>query len=379
MTQPTHPDYYVRWRDENLAPKGETAAWEKLTLVPRFNNWASWILEIRAEHLNLAFIDWKYSIEVFRKSVGFVAGPITSIDHLNYRKDRYRIAGVGHLIHLDDRLATPEPAGPPYDTDAYDIQASTDAETQLKYYVDAHCGPGAKAARQNLTIAVNNNRGLSIPGRARFYNLLKLCRSLALQGGDIGFKVTINGADLEFEVYEPTDLTDDVKLSQGLGTLLGYRVISEAPTANHITGAGGGQGITRVFREGEDTVSQATYGRRIEMFRDRRDTTDTDEIDNTIQEELDKNADRVSVELYPADTLQAGAIDDYFVGDKITAEADGVTYTTPVREMKITVTENLETVIPVVGSPGAVANDAFSDLYSKINTLQAQLALVQKE
>lgn len=379
MTAQTHPDYYVRWRDENLAPKGETAAWEKLTLVPRFNNWASWILEIRAEHLNLDFLDWRYSIEVFRKSVSFVAGPITSIDHLNYKKDRYRIGGVGHLIHLADRLATPQPAGPPYDTDAYDIQASTDAETQLKYYVNAHAGPSAKAARQQLTIATNQNRGLSIPGRARFYNLLELCRSLALQGGDLGYKVSINGADLEFDVYEPTDLTDDVKLSQEMGTLLGYRFIAHAPTTNHVTGAGSGQGIARIFREGEDTASQTKFGRRIEMFRDRRDTDDTDEIDNTIQEELDKNADRVSVELYPSETLQAGAIDDYFVGDKITADVDGVLYTTPVREMKIVVAENLESVIPVVGSPGAVANDAFSDLYAQIGNLQAQLALVQKE
>ena len=379
MVEQTHPDYYVRWRDKNLAPVGETAAWEKLTLVPRFNNPASWILDIRAEHLNVNFLDWSNSIEVFRKSMGFVAGPITGIRHLNYRKNVYRISGVGNLIHVNDKLATPQSEGPPYDTDAYDIQTSTDAETQLKYYVDAHCGPGAKVARQKLTIAANQNRGASIPGRARFYNLLELCRSLALQGGDMGFRVTINGTELEFDVYEPTDLTDDVKLSLGLGTLLGYQITSEAPTANHITGAGGGQGITRIFREGEDATSQEKYNRRIETFRDRRDTTDTDEIDNTIQEELDKKAERVSVELYLADTLQAGAIDDYFVGDKITAEADGVTYTTPIREMKITVAANLETVIPVVGSPGAVAENAFSDLYSKINDLQAQLALVQKE
>ena len=379
MTLQTHPDYYVRWRDKNLAPKGETAAFEKLTLIPRFNNWASWILEIRAKHLNLAFLDWTYSLEVFRKSTSFVAGPITSIDHLNYKKDRYKISGVGYLVHLDDRLATPEPLGPPYTTDAYDIQASTDAETQLKYYVDAHLGPSAKAARQKLTIATNQNRGTSIPGRARFYNLLGMCQSLALQGGDLGFKVTINGTDLEFEVYEPEDLTDDVKLSRELGTLVGYRVISQAPTTNHVTGAGGGQGTARVFREGEDATSQTKYDRRIESFRDRRDTLDTNEIDKSVQEELDKGADRVSVELFPAETEQAKAIDDYFIGDKITAEVDGVVYTTPVREMRIVVEANRETVVPVVGSPGRVASNAFSDLYSKINSLQTQLSLVQKE
>ena len=67
MTEPTHPDYYVRWRDESLNLIGETAAWEKLTLVPRFNNWASWILEIRAEHLDLDFLDWRYSIKSFER------------------------------------------------------------------------------------------------------------------------------------------------------------------------------------------------------------------------------------------------------------------------------------------------------------------------
>jgi len=379
MTLQTHPDYYVRWRDENLAPKGETAAFEKLTLIPRFNDWASWILEIRAEHLNATFLDWKNSLEVFRKSESFVAGPITTIDHLNYKKDRYKISGVGHMVHLDDRLATPEPAGPPYTTDAYDIQASTDAETQLKYYVDAHCGPGAKVARQKLTIATNQNRGSSLPGRARFYNLLAMCQSMALQGGDLGFKVTLEGTELEFEVYEPTDLTGDVKLSRELGTLVGYRVISNAPTTNHVTGAGGGQGITRIFREGEDTASQTKYDRRIESFRDRRDTTDTDEIDKSIQEELDKGADRVSVELYPTETEQARPIDDYYVGDKITATVDGVTYTTPVREMNIVVEANMETVVPVVGSPGRADSNALSDLYSKLQNVQSQLALIQKE
>jgi hypothetical protein len=98
----------------------------------------------------------------------------------------------------------------------------------------------------------------------------------------------------------------------------------------------------------------AAFG-RIEQLRDRRDTTDVAQINQTLTEELAAKAFRTSASVTPTDTQAFRFLTDYWLGDRVTSVLDGIPLIEVVRELSLTVTPSGERVVPVIGTPGTTA------------------------
>jgi hypothetical protein len=193
-----------------------------------------------------------------------------------------------------------------------------------------------------------------VTGNARFETVLELLQSLALAGGDLGFRVIQVEDTLEFQVYEPRDQSTFVIFSRDLGNLAAFNYETDGPEANYFIGAGSGEGTARVFVEKGDAASIASYG-RIEQFRDRRDTADVPQIEQTLDQEIAAKSDRTAAGLTPTDTEAFAFLTDWWLGDRATGVVDGIPIVEVVRELSLTLTPDTEQVLPVIGTPGASA------------------------
>lgn len=311
--------YRIYIRDADRRRVAEVEDYQQLDLVLRYNAVSSWVLELPADGDPAGLLAWGGGIVVTRDGSTLLSGPVTRFERQwDARTNRLTASGPDDLVWLDRRSALPVPAGPPYTSQAHDVRTGP-AETVIKQYVDYNAGPSASVDMQvsGLTVAADTALGLAVTGRARFQNLLELCQALALAGGDIGFRLVQSGLDLEFQVWQPSDLTRSAIFSPALGNLVAYRYTAEAARVNHVICGGGGEGTSRTFEEGEDAASIARYG-RIVGFRDRRDTTDTAELQQTIAEELAGGAERMRLSLTPIDSPGLAFVGDYALGDLVT-------------------------------------------------------------
>ena len=137
--------------------------------------------------------------------------------------------------------------------------------------------------------------------------------------------------------------------SQELGTLAGWTSMTEAPEVNYVYVAGGGKGQNRLIREYSDPASVSAWG-RVEGFDDRRDTTDTAELDEAGAEVLADGIPTPELELTAVDTESQRFLDDWQLGDKATATLDGQVITDVIREVTITLEANTPPVVtPTIG------------------------------
>jgi hypothetical protein len=368
-------------RGAQLQRLGQISDYTKLAMVLRHNGVSTWVLEAPRSDL-VAQVDFGLGFG------GLIVKPDDSDEVLlsgSLKKpirnwsgagDSMVLAGVDDTVWLDQRLAYPVPAGPPYTASAYDTRTGI-CETIMRQYVDVNAGPGATEARRvnGLTLAANQARGLSITGRARFQNLLELLQELALAGGGLGFRIVQVGAGLQFQVYTSTDLTASAIFSAELGNLHSYTEEIEAAEANYIIAAGGGEGTARTFREFGDSESILKYG-RVEKFRDRRDTTSNAELDQTIVEELAENAEKLGLSYGPTDTARLKFLNDYGLGDKVTVVTSQVTQEV-VREVEITITPDSVTAVPVVGTPGVV-QEGLEAIFARLKGLSGRLQNLER-
>jgi hypothetical protein len=281
----------------------------------------------------------------------------------------------------------------------------------MKQYIDANIGSGAQSNRKlNITIEPDQTRGSTVTGNARFNTLLDLCGTLALAGGDIGFKVVQNGNTLQFQVYQPTDKTKSVIFSPFLGNMIDFDYTETNPSANYILAGGTGQGASRITVESGDSTSISTYG-RIEEFLDQRDTTDTTQLKQAVDTELSQKANQTNLNMTAIDTEGMAFIHDYNLGDKVTAiltqpeiiqESDELSYflslyqtelitieklkeiqvvstviTDVIRQITITIDQNGETINPVIGSPDSTVRTGLN-IFSKIKQINKRLINLER-
>jgi hypothetical protein len=365
----------IEIRDANLDLVGQVDDFTKLEAVLRFNLADSWILDLPARYAS--DIGPGAGIVVRRGTDVLFSGPVTKPER-NWDKDTdsLTVAGVSDDGHVEDRLAFP--SAPPYTGSAYDVRTGA-AETVMRAYVNANAGPGAASARQvaGLVLAADGGLGSTVTGRARFDVLGDLLRSLAVSGGDLGFRIVQNGAALTFEVYEPEDRSATVKFSPALGNLHAFTYAPSAPEGNYVIVGGGGEGTARVFSEGGDSASITRWGRRIETFRDRRDTTNAGELAQSRDEELASKAGKMSLTIEPVDTSGIQFLRDYRLGDLVAVEVDGSTIVDVVREVKLTISPAGETVAPTVGTPEAIGR-GFLGLFGTVRALGRKVGHLER-
>jgi hypothetical protein len=371
-TPPPRWRVFVRAPDLSLVME---VGFVKLAVKLRLNDVSTWTIELASDDSATALLrNPDYGVRIDRDAVTVLSGPAVQPQTIfNTDAAITTVTGVDDTVVLRDALARPQPAtaAPPYATAAYDVRTGV-ASSVLFGYVDANIGPSAPAnfRASRLTLGTDPVEGASVSGNARWENLLTLLQPLALTGG-VGFRVMAVGLAKQFQVWSPTERSLGITFSPELGNLGSYTFTQTRPTTNYIVCAGGGEGTDRVIREGQDAGSVATWG-RVELFRDRRDTTDTALMDQTIAEELTKGAAVSSVSATLLDLPGRKWGTDYFLGDTVTVLIADVPIVETVQQVSIDVDQDGEVITPRVGSPDA--DLAPAGWYDRMLTRQAALA-----
>ena len=379
LDSPRVPTYRILVRDAARNRVAEVDDFDHFEAVLRFNAVSSWTLELpndtdAADSLRLDGA----GLIVERDGAVLLSGPVKRRDRRwDETEDVLEVSGRDDTVVLAERLAPPVPGGPPYTAFEFDVRTGA-AETVMRQYVDLNAGPGAITVRRvpGLTLAADGARGTAVTGRARFTPLLELLQSLALAGGDLGFRVVQVGLNREFQVYAPADRTGTVVFSPDFGNLSGFDYAEAAAEGNYVYAGDRAEGTARVFVEGEDAASITRWG-RIETFLDRRDTTNTTEIGQAISEELSQRASTVELSLSPTDVEGMRFLVDYGLGDKVTALIDGVALEQLVREVSVSLTADAGEVISpvVIGTPGL---DLSTDLFARLAAAQRRIGRLER-
>jgi hypothetical protein len=379
----------IHLRDANAVRTAQVDDLVKLEFVVRHQDVGSWVLDLHPASPAAATVRQAITsgtvanmgIEVERDGVIVMSGPVAQFRRTRQgMTERLTLSGPDDLVWLRRRLATPQPAttAPPYNTAAYDVRTGV-ASTVMRAYVNANVGPGAITARKwtFLTLAADPLVGSTVTQQARYDLLLDVVRATAIAGGDLGFKVTSNAAGgLVFSVYQPVDRSATVVFSDAIGNLGDFDYELSAPDGNYGFGAGSGEDTARVIAEAGDTASIAQWG-RTEFFRDRRDTSDTTQILQSVNEELAKRAEKRSISVVPIDTPTMSFVTHYGLGDKVTAVLDGVPIAEVVREVKVTYDAGGARVQATLGTPGATPPE-IPDIFRDPRTLAGRVTNLER-
>lgn len=367
--------YQIYVRDKSLNRVAQVEDYTSLEFIPRFNAIGSWVLDLPTDSIAAReIVKDQAGIIVVKNGVTLFSGPVKKPNRKwNMTQDTITVSGKDDNVHLLN-LAYPEPMGA-FATKDYDVRAGK-AETIMKQYVDVNIGPNALSQRRELTLEVDKGLGSTVTGRGRFHTLLELFQSLALAGGDLGFRVIQVQNQLQFQVYQPADKTKSAFFNPLLGNLADFDYSVEAPEANFVIVGGGGEGVNRILLQKEDSASVLKYG-RIESFIDRRDTEDIAELEQAMIEELVSKGEKKSLSITPIDTPQLMFGRDYNLGDKVSVVLPEETIQDVIREIKITLSPNGETISPVIGTPESVSG-AFSGFFNRLNKLAKRVSHIER-
>lgn len=375
--------YNIYIRDQHLRKIGEVTDFNKLDMIPRFNGVGSFVLDVPTDTLTAKeLIKHKAGIIVKKDGKTVFSGTVKKRGRrFENNIDTSTFAGFDDNSLLAQNMAYPETNGY-FWNQAYDVRTGS-AEKIMKEYVDFNIGPQADPTRRLLSIQPDFGLGSIVTGRARFHSLIELLSSLALKGGGLGFKIVQVDDSLQFQVYQPADKTRSAFFSPLIGNLASFEYSNEDPEANLVIVGGGGEGVNRIIEWGRDIYSEFHRG-RTEIFIDRRDTTDVEELKAVVNEELLIKAEKSTFNFVPIDTPQLSFGNHYGLGDKVSIiltqpneviDVETLYYfisayqTVPVqservrkiqekldviqdvvREVKITIDSSGEVITPVVGT-----------------------------
>lgn len=366
----------------NLERAGQLDDVTSCELVERFNDVGAWTMSINADTtLAPLLAEAGYGIEVVRPSDGqsLMSGPVvTRKRRRTLKENTLTVSGPDTNIWLRRRRAHPQPgtASPPYNSQAYDVRTGV-CSTILREYVAWNGGASGLSVRgvpPSLSLAADPLAGSTVTGRARWQPLLELLQELALAGGSVGFRLRKSGTGLEFSTYQPVDKTATVVFSEERGNLAGYEYESSAPKATYVYVGGGGEGTARVVREGSESEEFAVWG-RFEEWQDRRDTSDSTELDQEIVKTLVEQASTVGLSLTPLDTPGQRYRTHYELGDRVTVLIDGEPVQELVTEVKTVFTDAGGLLVqPTVGTASRHtvlrAFDRLKSLHSRVTKLE---------
>lgn len=344
--------------DVNLTVVGDPiTAWTEIDATVRFREPATGSFTAPARPEIMAQLSAGNRVAVIRDGAEFCSGPYeTSAYTWSVGADPGEVVVTfsDDLALIAGRVTYPDPTLPATDAGqpAQYTATSTSAETVLRNLVNLNAGPGALTARRVPSLALGSvaSVGSSITYSTRWEPLGDALRSVAIAGGDLGFRTARNGAAIEFQVYSPADLTSLVRYSRGLGNLRSVQYERSAPTVTAAIVGGAGEGDARVIHERTQTGWW-----RSESFIDQSGTEDTAELDQAGDEALTEGAESVRLATVTIDTPTQRYGIHYGLGDRVSVEVPpGVEVADVVRSVHLQATPDAgEIVTAFVGSANA--------------------------
>jgi hypothetical protein len=334
----------VQVRDDSLDIIGVVDDYTQLQVIPRFNAVGAFVLNISADSPKADLLIPGNGLVIGKGSTVLMSGPIREPNWQSGDggKGTLTVNGVDDMTLLAGTTCWPDPASAPgSQTDPVYKISGVVAETAMRTLVNLNIGPGAQASRKisNLTLASDGLHGPSITKQLnQFDNLLTVLQDIAKTAG-LGFRIVQVGGNLQFQVYEPADLSASAKFSFGLGNLTDASYSVTAPTCTKAIVVAGGNTSPRVITIAT-RADPAFPGPWIEQFVDKTDV-DTTAIDLIAQvsqaadEALTAGAAQGNLTMTPIDTprLQFGR--DYTVGDQVSCQVRDDFIADVVREVNI--------------------------------------------
>ncbi|WP_129692312.1 siphovirus ReqiPepy6 Gp37-like family protein [Gottfriedia acidiceleris] len=377
--------YELYVRDQYFNRVAVIQDFQSFEAIIRFNAPGTWVLELPTNcEAAKELVKKKSGIVVYKDGKPLLSGPVTGRNRKwSGGQDKLTVNGFDDMILLQRNLALPRNNIFPFTYRDYDVRTGK-AETVMKAFLNANIGANASSERRvEITTQADTGLGFSVTGRARYHTLLELFTSLALVGGDLGFRIVQKNNALEFQVYKPTDKSKIAVFSPLQGNLLEFEYSTEDPEANYAIVGGGGEGKDRIILEKADSESISNYG-RIETFLDRRDTSDTVELTQSLDEELSSKSEKMSLSITPIDTEMLAFGADYNVGDIVSvilADANDITnvqkITDVVREIKLSLNQDGSLVVPTLGTPDATSKKA-SGIFTRLEKFHDRISHLER-
>lgn len=318
--------------DKNLVPLGDPlTSWQSLDIVGRFNEPGSGSFSTPATPAVMAQLVPGARVLVIRDGVEFISGPIEKPGPYQWSIEDGDNAGYGSIAITfaeDDaliaaRVSYPDPAAAAtaQTVTAYYTKTGVNAELVLRDVVNKNAGPGALVARRipKLALGTLASVGTNVTITSRWEALGDLLRRVALAGGGLGYRTRQVGAQILFEVYQPSDLSRQIRFSRGLGNLRSVTYDPASPVANAIIVGGQGDLTARTIREVVDTSSQTGWG-RLEKFLDQTQTDQVAELDAAGADALLSNGESVRLQTVTVDTPTQRYGVHYGLGDQVSVE-----------------------------------------------------------
>ncbi|MFC3504447.1 siphovirus ReqiPepy6 Gp37-like family protein [Micromonospora krabiensis] len=374
----------VEVRDKDLNRIGQIPLEDlTLTIEDQFRNVGSWTVSLPSESPLAAVLRQPGSgiIVTLENGDVLMSGPAIKPEDAATSTDpngTLTVNGLTDDVLMADRLAFPNPANldPANQPQTHDVRTGI-AEDLMFAYVNANIGPAAPTSSDpnlgsrrdpRLQLGVNSHRGPVVTKRARFDVLGSLLRDLAVTA-DIGFKVLQVGKKLEFRTFGVTDRTKSIRLDIRNNMLAGHKVATAPPSITRAIVAGQdverNEGATdeewlteRQFvavSSPESRAGEAAWGRRVEVFVDRRQQDGNDELIQAGQEALQAGGfAQVAVQVVPMEDFYSTFGVDWHLGDHITVVVQGVEMQAIITGYVLTYDSNGFRMGVTLGDPAAV-------------------------
>lgn len=376
----TVPEFWTR--DAELRRAHRIDIYAKATLIQRDLRSGSWLIEgIPSDHPAAADLEAGGGIIAYHSRQVLDSGRVEAVDEVEQYDNeadqfvtRKTAGGSLDLAYVEDRVGHPSP----FDLDFAAAETKLYAgagETALKAVVDDNLGATAHPSRRQALFAVAADlaRGDAVRDEVRLDPLGELLAGWSTTAGVIPTCKVIDGV-LTFDVYVPEDLTAEVVFSIRRSTASRLARASRAPKNNATWVGGQGEGTARTFVFGGDSDSMLAWGFRREVLVDRRDTNDAVTLGQARDESLATGAATVAVEADPLTLPDLVYLEDYRLGDLVTAvTAGGLVVARQIREVRIDCTPgDIVRFSPLLGDPLVIPPGSM-DLFGQVRDLRSRI------
>lgn len=294
------------------------------------------------------------------------------------------VTWADNLAYLTWRLTYPDPANEitAQATTYWAAPANQSPEVTMRALVNANAAGGAIAKRRIPKLALGTLAGVGtaipVAVQTRLEVLTDTLRTVALAGGNIGFRVRDTGTALLFECYAPTDRSRGVRFSRRLQNLTTLQVNPEAPTGTAILIGGSGSGSGRAFLE-RASSDTSTWG-RIEKFVSQATDSVTLALQQAGDQALAENAYKPGIQATALDTADQRYGVAYNIGDRVGVEtASGQVLTDIVTAVHLTATpKGGELVSPTVGAATSGTTSAAGAIVAALRDLEDRVSQLQR-
>lgn len=386
------PDgWLIEVHDPQLRIIGRLDVWTKLSMTLRHNRGDGWILDL-PQHPQAQILTQGCGLVVWAPwsaSTPLMSGPVTAFDVKTPESGApatLTVTGVDDTALLADRIVLPDPASdlPNQTADTY-WTATGPAEALIRTVVDVNAG---QAARTNRRMCVADPTGRVPAGvcvgsvrsaTARFDPLLTLVAELAATDQLSVRLIQPPGVSARHLQVTPTvDRSGQVRLSQPAGTIVSGTARAAAPSATTVLVAGGGEGTARTLLAQTDTALEAQWARRIETVRDARDTIDLAEMADRAAETLATAGVTSALSVDPVDLPGTQFGVHYNLGDTVTVDMGGTTWTEVITAVQIDVSRGEATTVkPLLGDADA-ADNRTPAIYTRVAQILRRLDALER-